>query len=272
MIDLIGEYETHLRRKSRAAATIDAYIGTLRRMDRELPNRLVTALPEELEGWIYNERWSKATREQRRAAVVGFFAWVSNPRRRVHLDFNPAVDLPTVTVPRRKARPAPMGVVDDVIGRAPVPVRHWYTIAAYAGARCCEIANLDREDIGEETMLLHGKGDRSRRVPTHPAIWTMAQSLPDGPVAVARGGARMTRRDVSRIGNRVLGKLGHKVTMHQLRHWFGTQTYESSGHDIRAVQELLGHASVATTQVYVDVPKAAMMRAVAGLPMAVATR
>lgn len=268
MIDFIAEYETHLRRTlRRSESTITEYIRTLRRMDRELPEQLAVALPEELEAWIYREDLSQSTLRQRRAAVVGFFAFATNPKRQVRIDMNPAADLPPVSVPRRYARPAPTAVVYDAIRRGPAPARYWFTLAALAGARCVEIANLVRDDIGEDVTVLHGKGSKSRRVPTHPAVWAMARDLPDGPVAVTGGGRRLTRHQVSRGGNCALRELGHVITMHQLRHWFGTETYEASGHDIRAVQELLGHASVATTQVYVEVSKAAMTRAVAGLPV-----
>ncbi len=68
-----------------------------------------------------------------------------------------------------------------------------------------------------------------------------------------------TAASVSRKGNRFLHSLGIKATMHQLRHAFGTNVYQSSGGDLILTQGLLGHSSVATTQNYAaaDVSKAA---------------
>lgn len=266
-VDLIADYEKHLRRLGRAKATITSYVDTLRRMDRELPGPLICALPEELEDWLYREEWSKATRHQRRAAVVDFFRFASSSKRRVRLDWNPAAELPPINVPGGRPRPAPTSAVGALLG-AREPYRTWFVLAAFTGARCCEIADLDREDIGEEDTELHGKGDKLRSVPTHPLVWALAQSLPPGPVAVAAGGWRLTRADVSLRGNREIDRMGHgEVTMHRLRSWFGTQAYEASGNDIRAVQELLGHASVATTQIYVAPSRRGMARGVAGLPV-----
>lgn len=270
MTDLIAEYEQHLRRLGRAQPTITSYItDTLRRMDRELPAGLLAALPEELERWLYNESWSPSTRHQRRAAVVGFFAFACSPKRRTRLDWNPAADLPTVFVPTGRGRPAPPGTIVDLLARAAEPFRTWIVIGAYAGARCCEIANLNRGDITTEQLLLKGKGGRSRMVPTHELVWAAIKELPPGPVAVAADGSRLTRKDVSRLGNRHICQLGHDITMHQLRHSFGSEAFAATL-DIMAVRDLLGHASVATTQTYIQTSKSAMRRAVAGLYSATA--
>lgn len=267
MTDLIAEYERHLRLLGRAEATVHSYIHeTLRRMDRELPAGLLAALPQELEAWLYNAAWSAATRRQRRAAVVGFYAFAADPGRRRRLDYNPAAGLPPVRGTGRRRRPAPTEVVAHAVTRAAQPYRTWFTLAAFAGARCSEIAGLDREDITEREVLLHGKGGKWRPVPTHELVWQAVRGLPPGPVATMPAGRRASRQDVSRLGNWHLARIGGQaVTMHRLRHWFGTQAYEVSGHDIRAVQELLGHASVATTQVYIEASQAGKARAVAGL-------
>ena len=267
MTDHIAEYLRHLRRPPlrRADSTITAYSETLYRLDKAIGAGLIAALPEELEAWLYNDAWSKSTQKQRRAAVVGFFAYWSSPKRKQRLDYNPAIDLPAVSVPRGRPRPAPRPVLDDLLERAGEPYRTWMLIAAFGGARCVEISNLDREHVTDEEMELLGKGGKSRVVPTHELIWQAVWDLPDGPIAVASDGSRLTRHDVSRLGNRRISQLGHDVTMHQLRHFFGTEAYEACGHDLLVLQELLGHASPATTQIYVQPSRAGMRRAVAGL-------
>jgi site-specific recombinase XerD len=64
------------------------------------------------------------------------------------------------------------------------------------------------------------------------------------------------------VSKLISGALPDGVTAHMLRHWFATKTYTASGNDIRAVQELLGHASVATTQIYTMVESDVKRRAV----------
>ncbi|HEY3435953.1 MAG TPA: hypothetical protein VGK41_09900, partial [Solirubrobacterales bacterium] len=210
-VDLIADYEKHLKRLDRAESTIESYLETLHRMDRELPHGLLVAVPDELEAWLFDNDWSPATRHLRRAAVCGFFKFASSPKRRVHLDWNPAADLHSVRVPRGRPRPAPEKVVEDIIVRARQPYRDWYVIGAFAGARCIEISNLDREHIGEEETVLHGKGGKVRSVPTHPLLRELAALLPDGPVA-AVSGVRLDRRAVSRRANWYLRQLGHSIT------------------------------------------------------------
>lgn len=265
-VDLIAEFESHLRLLDRTDATIKTYGETLRQMDKELPYGLVEASDDELRGWIFNPGWARATRALRRAAAIAFFGWATDPDR-PRLDYNPAERLPKVTVKPSRRRAPDTAHVADILKRAGNPCRDWMIPAAYAGARCCEIAELDREDIGRDVTLLHGKGRKERRVPTHPVLWQWALLRPPGPVALDRDGrTRLTRRQISSRGNARLAYLGHRgITMHSLRRWFGTRGFDACK-DIRAVQELLGHASLSTTQLYVEVSRTAMEQAVRGLP------
>lgn len=264
-VDMIAGFEEHLRQLGRAATTIEAYIPALRAMDDELPAGLLAATDAELRTWIYRADWSKATRHLRRAAVVGFFAFATDPSRTPHLDYNPAAHLPRVSVPAGRPRPAPTEVLRTVLSSAPESVRGWYLLASHAGARCIEIASCDRRDIDEEGTLLHGKGDKARLVPTHPLIWAWAQTQPPGPIAPGPAGRPLSRKQVSSRGNEQLDRLGFDwVTMHMLRHWFGTETYDAVG-DLVAVQELLGHASPNTTRIYVGISRRRMAAAVQGI-------
>jgi len=83
-------------------------------------------------------------------------------------------------------------------------------------------------------------------------------------VEQAAGGMYVSGRGNHQL-HHVLGLEG--VTMHRLRRWFGTAAYHAAHKDIRAVQELLGHAHVTTTQIYIDTARADMASAVAALPV-----
>lgn len=264
-VDMIAGFEEHLRELDRAESTIEAYIETLRKMDQELPAGLLSATDAELRTWIYRRDWSKSTRHLRRSIARTFFGYATDPTRHPHLDYNPAAHLPPVTVPAGHARPAPTEVLRVVLATAPEPFLGWFWLASHAGARCVEIAAMDRDDIREDLTVLHGKGSRDRLVPTHELVWAWAQKLPPGPVAPGEKGGRLNRRQVSSRGNRQLDVMGFGwVSMHMLRHWFGTEAYDAVG-DLVAVQELLGHASPSTTRVYVAVSRRRMTQAVRGL-------
>lgn len=265
MTDMIAGFEEHLRQLGRADSTIEAYIPALRTMDDELPAGLLAATDSELRTWIYRAEWSKSTRHLRRAAVCGFFAYATDPSRTPHLDYNPAAHLPKVSVPTGRPRPAPTEVLRTVLSSSPEPYRGWFLLASHAGARCVEIAACDRRDITEDGILLQGKGDKDRTVPTHPLIWAWAQTLPPGPIAAGDARRPLNRKQVSSRGNAQLDRMGFGwVSMHMLRHWFGTEAYDAVG-DLVAVQELLGHASPSTTRIYVAISRRRMTAAVQGI-------
>lgn len=270
--DLISQYQQHLedlRDLGRISlSTIETYVGILRHMDAELPAGLASANTDELRGWISGRDRAIKTRSLYRTTACGFFRWATSPLDPI-LDFDPAQLLASVRVPRRVARPIRTSQLADILARAAAPYRLHYTLAAYAGLRCCEIAALDIDHVTVDEMWIQGKGGGERLVPTHFLIWEQVQGLPDGPVVLLRNGARASRKNVQINANRHLHKvLGYQdVTMHRLRHWFGTEAYEASGKDIRATQELLGHASMSTTQGYVATRVGPKRQAVTGLPL-----
>ena len=143
------------------------------------------------------------------------------------------------------------------------------------GLRVSELTGLDTQasgpwtgwlDLQANELVVVGKGSKLRRLPVgRPAIeatqnWLAARArvllelgceTSDGPVFIDRLGARLHRRAVHRIVHAAAKRLGlsQPVHPHMLRHSFASHLLQSSG-DLRAVQELLGHAQITTTQVY----------------------
>jgi integrase/recombinase XerC len=132
-----------------------------------------------------------------------------------------------------------------------------------AGLRVSELCGLDRAgvDLRGRTVTVLGKGGKERRVPVHDrAAEALGRWLREGRGAVAgppeavfvnRRGSRLGPRDVRRILDARASSPTHP---HALRHTFATHLLDG-GADLRVVQELLGHASLATTQIYTHVSK-----------------
>jgi integrase/recombinase XerD len=133
-----------------------------------------------------------------------------------------------------------------------------------------EALGLDREDLSLEGAYVRviGKGDRERLVPVgevalahlerylaavRPAWLAMAHVEPirGGPVFLTPRGRRLARQQAWSVVRRAAtaAGLGDRVSPHTLRHSFATHLLEG-GADLRVVQELLGHASISTTQLY----------------------
>jgi integrase/recombinase XerC len=147
-----------------------------------------------------------------------------------------------------------------------------------SGLRVSEVAGLalERLDLDRQRVLVFGKGAKEREVPvSDPATDALDAWIREGRPALAEAaddasaalflnrhgralGVRDMRRLVGRYGGRALS--GRRVTPHTLRHTFATHLLEG-GADIRAVQELLGHASVATTQRYTHVTRSRLFEA-----------
>jgi integrase/recombinase XerD len=134
------------------------------------------------------------------------------------------------------------------------------------GARISEAVGLDLDDVdsGERTVLLDGKGGKQRLVPIgRPAVEALEVYLVRArPVLAGRGrggpslflnarGTRLSRQSAWQVLKTTAERAGFSasVSPHTLRHSFATHLLEG-GADVRVVQELLGHASVTTTQVY----------------------
>ncbi len=278
-VNPIAEYLAHLearRREGRcAASTVEHYADIISRADRQLGAGLPYSTGAEIEEWINTEGGGtagprgrqKGTREHYRIILNGFFKWAISPRREDPLDINPIEYIDPYGPARPRKRRAPGDeVVRDILARSKAPLRRWFLLSSYLGMRCCELAAADREWIGRDETLIVGKGGVERSVPTHPAVWAEVRNL-RGALVVRADGRPAGRHYVSQTGNAYLhGPLGLAVTMHDFRRYFATVWYEATGHDIVAVQELLGHSQVTTTQRYITSSRSRMSRVLATLP------
>jgi len=169
---------------------------------------------------------------------------------------DPTADLTRPRTPRTSPRPVSDDIVAELITTATRPVKVYAALAAYAGLRVHEIAKVRGEDVDLTSsgwLYVDGKGGRQAMIPLHPVLARMADDMP--PVEYwfpGRDNGHVSGAWVSARVRQALRDIGSGATAHQLRHSFGTAVLRST-HDLRVTQELLRHASPASTAIYTQV-------------------
>ncbi|WP_082829089.1 tyrosine-type recombinase/integrase [Microbacterium sp. TNHR37B] len=195
----------------------------------------------------------------KRQALRGFYSWARIVGR---MDDNPAASIPSIRAVPGIPRPAPEHAVRVGRRNADARVRLMIELAVNAGLRCCEVCKVHTDDVLPDlvgwSLLVRGKGKRQRTVPLSDEL---AHALRDRDAGYVFPGRVDGHLSAARVSELVSEALPPGVTAHPLRHRYGTRAYELGGRDIRAVQELLGHAYVSTTQVYTFVSDESKRRA-----------
>ncbi len=256
----------------RAAATRKAYVSDVTAF-AEWMSRSAVEGPDGVDrlslrrylASLGTRRLARATIARKAAALRCYFAWLCRQGR---IDTDPARSLRAPSGGGRLPRVLSNGEVTALldVGAADALDRRDLAVLELlyaAGLRVSELCGLDRGDIdlGARTVTVLGKGGKQRRVPIHDeAVSVLTAWLRhgrdemDGPAEAAfvnQRGNRLGPRDVRRILDRRAASPTHP---HALRHTYATHLLDG-GADLRVVQELLGHASLATTQVYTHVSK-----------------
>jgi len=203
------------------------------------------------------------------SSIRSFFRWLNEKRR---IDQNPAENLKAPRKPRRLPRYLEESEVDALLAE-PNPEqdseswrdRALFEVLYSTGCRASELVGLDEADIdlSRGLALLRGKGKKERfgmlgKPATEAVQGYLAskslRSLSREALFLNHRGTRLSDRSLRRILNRYLKRAGidRGCTPHTLRHSFATHLLRR-GADLRSVQELLGHASLGTTQIYTHV-------------------
>lgn len=261
---MIEAHLTWMQAGTYAEKTLRAARRVLRTAHAELPEGLHGALGSELAEWLANPRWARNTKVNYHKHLIRFYRWATNPND-PWLSFDPSAELHPPKESTGVPRPAAQDLVRRAIYDTADPWRIYCRLAALGGLRACEIAALRREDVTAEVMHIFGKGDKTRIVPTHPLVWELVEPLPAGHIVVRPSGRLPTGDWVSTQTAHYLAAVGIPTKLYPLRHFFASTINQRYG-DIRVVQELLGHASVMTTQRYTAVTASRLREAVTVLP------
>lgn len=244
--------------------TLRARRETLQRLHDVLPMGLAYAATEQIEAWLGQPGWSRATRSAYYSHVRKFYKWATE---RGDLDGDPSAMIMRPKHPRGVANP----VTDEELAQALLarePIRTAVLLAAYEGMRVSEAAAAHREHITRDIVLIpEAKGGDPQTVPTHPFVWEQLKDRPPGPLLLSLAGLEMSGDNLSAKVSAYFKRNGLPgVRMHRFRHWYGT-TIQALYGDARVTQECLRHASLASTQIYTLVTDTRRRSAVASLPV-----
>lgn len=210
---------------------------------------------------------SPSTRATYHASAAAWFRWC------VEAGYRPDDPMAGMRAPRRP-RGVPQPVSAAQLGALLATVNRRRTRAMvllmiYAGLRVHEVAKLRGEDVDVPggTLRVVGKGGRVAVIPLHHELAALAARMPAHgwwfPAYTGRD-EPITPAAVSTAVGRAMRRAGYDGHAHQLRHWYGSELV-AGGVDLRTVQTLLRHESLATTQVYTAVPDAARRAGITSL-------
>ncbi len=282
----VAAFEIYLRDEKRVSAhTLRNYLSDL----RQFTAFLEALFPEGIElgaidvmvlraylGHLYNKGLSKSTVMRKLATLRSFFRFLHREGR---VKANPARVLYTPRQLKKVPRVLTEEEAKELVESPPAPGakplavlrdRALLEVLYATGLRASEVVGLDFQGLylDEYIVRVVGKGKKERIVPFgHPAeralrayIAKRTEAFPGGPgapVFINLKGGRLTTRSLQRVVKRYLPftPFDKDVSPHTLRHSFATHLL-SRGADLRTIQELLGHASLSTTQKYTHVAMA----------------
>lgn len=256
-------------------AALDNFLSWAARGMAAEPSEVTHLVLRRYLAYLSSRRYARQTIAQRAAALRRYFEWL---RRQGWVVASPAGSLAARTGPTRLPRPLSRTEIEVMLDTPAPRSQHERRQARRrrddavlellygSGLRVSELCGLDVADIDlvQGWVTVWGKGSKQRRVPVSEAArgaveaWLdkgrakmVTGSTPGEALFLNARGARLGTRDVRRI---VDNRSPVRAHPHSLRHSYATHLLDG-GADLRVVQELLGHASVRTTQVYTHVSK-----------------
>jgi len=197
------------------------------------------------------------------------------------LDNNIAEELETPKLPKRI--PKYLSLEESVrllIECERSPRDHCITLFLNCGLRLSELASLNMEEVGNDVLSVIGKGNKERKIFLTPAAkrsineWLVIRKelrLKTDALFISRAQTRITTRAIQNIVKKYVRAAGldtSKISTHKLRHTAATLMYKYGRVDIRSLQKILGHESIATTEIYTHIDDQQLQSAVNSNPLA----
>ncbi len=279
----VARFLRSLREQNASPHTIKAYSGDLEQFAAHVGADALRDIDHvRIRGFLshlYERGLSKTSVARALAAVRSLFRWLA---REGVVDQNPAALVATPRLPKKLPRVPTVEEMNTVLDSgmpecAAFPQRDLLMLELLygCGLRNSELTGINLDDIrwANEAILVRGKGKKERYVPFGDSVRAaVAAYLPERKrvlderkgstpaLLINTRGGRLTTRSVGRIVKRIAVAKGlpPDVHPHTLRHAFGTHMLEE-GADLRAIQEMLGHERLSTTQRYTQLTVSHMM-------------
>jgi site-specific recombinase XerD len=258
MATIVEQWAADMAFRGMAPRTIECRTRAIRRLERITGKPLGDLARVDLVTYL-SAYDSAATRATVLSYIRCFYAWAADADL---LADNPAAKVPTVKAPAGTPRPAARDDVAALLRTAAPRERSMALLMVYAGMRCCEVAGFRPEhltqgaDGGWWVEIPRAKGGKRQAVPLPADIAAEVLSGPSWDVSA---------QSVQKSVRRALKAAGSTATPHQLRHFYGTSLLGTTG-NLRFVQEMMRHASPATTARYTAVASSELTNAAEHLP------
>lgn len=262
---ILGRWATSLRAEGARPNTVELRIQTIRVLVRHAGRGVLDMATDEIRAWLAGYA-NPNTKSTHYSSARGMFRWLSAEGLRVD---NPVDAIRAPKVPRGMPRPCKTTDLERLLTAATPEVHAMVTLAAFQGLRAGEVAAIRGEDFDVEGDCLRvlGKGGVWAALPIHPRVAELAGRWPRSGYwfpTPRRAEGHIHSQMVSLKVRAACEDAGVPLHgAHPLRHWFATHLVRN-GADLRTTQTLMRHASLATTQRYVEVAdetrRAAMLR------------
>lgn len=279
--DLINEYIKYLiNQKGYSPLTIESYQREIVEFRDYLISESIDSFLEVeyymIRGYLvvlHNKQLSASTINHKMSSLRNFYKYMV---KKQYIKNNPFVLVESIKTPKRNPDFLYLDEMNDLLDSIDVSTKLGIRNKAmlelmYAsGLRCSEVVNLTLKqiDFNQGILLIHGKGNKDRYVPFHDyaSKWLrtyiedvrseLTVDQDNEWVFLNNRGNKLTNRGVEDIVKRVSQNYNPMLTIHPhtIRHSFATHLLDA-GADLRTVQQLLGHTSLSTTQIYTHITK-----------------
>lgn len=192
------------------------------------------------------------------SAIRSFYAYVSDQGEQLSLKTDDSIK-----VPASLPKPISDAHIKEALELAPLKEKVVVTLLYTLGLRIAELSSLSLDDVSSEWVRVVGKGQKSRDIPMLQSSYVLLEKYLEQTrpktFVFESDGARLSENSLRYLVAKCFKRVGLKVTPHQLRHSYATALLNNSAR-IADVSELLGHASMSTTQIYTKLSSGVKMK------------